>query len=78
MKIKKGNRWKSSKSEIKYRTWRKSVFEMNKRRHGLSRNYVCTKCGKKRKTTRVFHAHHIYSWDKFPNKRYTREKYHTP
>ena len=27
---------------------------------------------KKRKTTRVLHAHHIYSWNKFPKLRYER------
>ena len=72
MKFKKGNRWKSSKSELKYRTWRNMVFELNKRRHGLSRSYKCTKCGKTRKTTRVFHAHHIFSWDKYPKLRYDK------
>ena len=71
MKFKKGNRWKSRKSEIRYRTWRKNVFELNKAKRGLSKFYVCEKCDKKRKTTRVLHAHHIYSWKKFPNKRYT-------
>ena len=30
------------------------------------------KCNKKRKTTRVLHAHHIYSWDKFKSKRYDK------
>ena len=71
MKFKPGNRWKNSKSELRYRTWRKNVFELNKRKIGLSRNYVCVKCNKKRKTTRVLHAHHIFSWDRFPDKRYT-------
>ena len=70
MRFKPGNRWKSSRSELKYRTWRKNVFELNKRKLGLSRNYVCVKCNKKRKTTRVLHAHHIHSWDRFPDKRY--------
>ena len=72
MKFKKGNRWKSSKSEIRYKTWRKNVFELNKRKRGMSKYYVCLKCNKKRKTTRVLHAHHIFSWDKFPKKRYDR------
>ena len=31
MRFKKGNRWKSSSGELKYRTWRKMVFELNKR-----------------------------------------------
>ena len=70
MRFKPGNRWKSSRSEVRYRTWRKNVFELNKRKLGLSRNYVCVKCNKKRKTTRVLHAHHIYSWNKFKSKRY--------
>ena len=72
MKFKPGNRWKSSKSELKYKTWRKMVFELNKRKKGLSKYYVCEKCNKKRKTTRVLHAHHKYSWNKFPKKRYDR------
>ena len=72
MKFKKGNRWKSSKSEIRYKSWRKSVFELNKARKGTSKYYVCEKCGKRRKTTRVLHAHHIKSWDKFPKDRYDR------
>ena len=72
MKFKPGNRWKSSKSEVRYKSWRKSVFELNKARKGTSKYYVCEKCGKRRKTTRVLHAHHKYSWDKFPKKRYDR------
>ncbi len=72
MKFKSGNRWKSSKGELKYKTWRKSVFELNKVKKGLSKSYVCEKCNKKRKTTRVLHAHHIKSWDKFPKDRYDR------
>ena len=32
---------------------------------------MCEKCNKKRKTTMTLHAHHIYSWEKFPNRRYT-------
>jgi len=46
------------------------VFELNKRKIGLSKYYVCVKCNKKRKTTRVLHAHHIFSWNKFEGKRY--------
>ena len=72
MRFKKGNRWKSSSGELKYRTWRKMVFELNKRKVGLSKKYVCVKCNKKLWTTRALHAHHIYSWDKFPKKRYDR------
>ena len=72
MKFKKGNRWRSSKGQIRYKTWRKNVFELNKRKVGLSKYYVCIKCNKKRKTTRVLHAHHIYSWNKFPKLRYER------
>ena len=73
MKInKKGNRWKSSASELKYKTWRKNVFELNKRKVGLSKWYVCLKCNLKRKTTRILHAHHIKSWEKFPKQRYNK------
>ena len=72
MRFKKGNRWKSSKSEVRYKTWRKIVFELNKRKRGVSKFYVCEKCNKRRKTTRVLHAHHIYSWEKYPDKRYDR------
>ena len=73
MKFKPGNRWKSSKSELRYKIWRKNVFELNKAKKGLSKCYVCEKCNKRRKTTRVLHAHHIYSWKQFPNKRYERD-----
>jgi 5-methylcytosine-specific restriction endonuclease McrA len=72
MKFKKGNRWKSSKQNVRYKSWRRSVFLLNKGRHGANRNYVCVKCSKRRKTTRVLHAHHIFSWKKFPEKRYDR------
>ena len=72
MKFKSGNRWRGSKGKIRYKTWRKNVFELNKRKHGLSKNYVCIKCNKKRKTTRVLHAHHIFSWNKFPKQRYDK------
>ena len=72
MKFKKGNRWRGSSGKLKYTTWRRSVFELNKRKFGLSKNYICIKCKKKRKTTRTLHAHHIFSWDKFPKKRYDR------
>ena len=72
MKFKKGNRWKDNKGQLKYKIWRKMVFELNKRKIGLSRHYVCLKCNKKRKTTRVLHAHHIYSWNKFEKKRYDK------
>ena len=51
MRFKKGNRWRGSKGELRYRTWRKMVFERNKGRVGLSKYYVCVKCNKKRKTT---------------------------
>ena len=70
MKFKSGDRWKTSKSKVRYKSWRKNVFQLNKGKKGLSRWYVCEKCNKKRKTTRPFHAHHIYSWEKFPDKRY--------
>ena len=70
MKWKKGNRWRSSGGELRYRKWRKMVCELNKRKIGLSKHYVCVKCRKKWKTTRALHAHHIYSWEKFPDKRY--------
>ena len=72
MRFKKGNRWKSRTSEIRYRTWRKNVFELNKAKRGLSRYYVCEKCSKRRNTTRVLHAHHRKSWDRFPDDRYDR------
>ena len=72
MRFKKGNRWRGSKGELRYKTWRKNVFELNKRKVGLSKYYVCIKCNKKRKTTRVLHAHHIFSWDRFQKKRYDK------
>ena len=72
MKFKKGNRWKSSKSEIRYKTWRKNVFELNKAKKGLRRYYDSEKCNKRLKTTRALHAHHRKSWDKFPTDRYDR------
>ena len=72
MRFKKGNRWRTSKQEVKYRTWRKLVMELNFRKKGLSKYYVCEKCNIKRKTTRIMHAHHIYSWKKFPSKRYDK------
>ena len=73
MRFKKGNRWRGNKGQVRYKTWRKNVFELNKRKVGLSKYYVCVKCNKKRKTTRVLHAHHIYSWNKFPKLRYERK-----
>tara|TARA_Y100000310_G_scaffold303670_1_gene342202 strand:- start:158 stop:484 length:327 start_codon:yes stop_codon:yes gene_type:complete len=72
MKFKSGNRWKSGKGELKYKTWRKVVFELNKAKKGLSKCYVCEKCNKKLKTTRALEAHHRKSWDKFPKDRYDR------
>ena len=72
MKYKRGNRWKSPKGKFKYQAWRKSVMELNFRKVGLSRYYVCLKCKKKRKTTRVMHAHHEYSWHEYPDKRYDK------
>ena len=48
------------------------VFELNKAKKGGGRYYVCEKCNKKRKTTRVLHSHHIYSWNNYPDKRYDR------
>ena len=72
MRYKKGNRWKSGKDKLKYRVWRKNVFALNFRKRGLSRYYVCEKCNVKRKTTRIFHAHHIKSWHKFPEHRYDK------
>ena len=73
MKFKAGNRWRGNKGQVKYKTWRTNVFQLNKGRYGLGRDYVCVKCNKKRKTTRVLHAHHIYSWDKFPKLRYEKK-----
>tara|TARA_Y100000034_G_scaffold16835_1_gene18178 strand:+ start:424 stop:777 length:354 start_codon:yes stop_codon:yes gene_type:complete len=72
VKFKPGDRWKSSKGELRYKVWRKNVFELNKAKKGLSKYYVCEKCNKRRKTTRVLHAHHIKSWEKFPQDRYNR------
>ena len=46
MRFKKGNRWKSSKSEVRYKSWRKSVFELNRAKRGLRKWYVCEKCNK--------------------------------
>jgi 5-methylcytosine-specific restriction endonuclease McrA len=69
----KGDRWKSSKSELRYKTWRKNVFTLNKAKKGLQKYYVCEKCNKKLKTTRALHAHHRKSWDKFPKDRYSRD-----
>ena len=40
MRFKKGNRWKSSRGELKYRTWRKAVFQLNKAKRGMSKYYV--------------------------------------
>ena len=34
MKYKKGNRWKSSSGEIRYKTWRTSVFKLNRGKKG--------------------------------------------
>jgi len=73
MRFKKGNRWKNSTDKVKYMTWRKIVFELNKGRYGSSKHYICMKCGKRRKTTRTMHAHHEYSWKAFPDKRYDRK-----
>ena len=57
---------------MRYKAWRKSVFELNRAKKGGRKFYVCEKCNKKRKTTRVLHAHHIKSWEKFPQDRYDR------
>jgi len=65
------DRWKNINQKGKYKRWRRSVFELNKRRTGVSRHYVCEKCNKKYKTSHRLHAHHIFSWNKFPKKRYT-------
>ena len=73
LKFKPVNRWKTSKSELRYKTWRKNVFELNKAKKGLSKFYVCEKCNKRLKTTRALHAHHRKSWDKFPKDRYNRD-----
>ena len=59
MSFKSGNRWKSSKGQLRYKTWRNMVFELNKRKKGLSKRYVCEKCSKKLVTTRALH-HIIY------------------
>ena len=65
------NRWKNVNQEGKYKKWRYSVMNLNKRQYGMNKKYVCQKCDKKYKTTRYLHAHHIFSWNKFPSKRYT-------
>ena len=72
MKFKSGDRWKNSKDELKYKTWRKNVFELNKRKKGLSKWYVCMKCKLKRKPTRILHAPPIKSWEKLPKYRYDK------
>jgi len=72
MKYKRGNRWKSPKGKLKYKAWRKLVMELNFRKLGLSKWYICEKCKVKRKTTRIYHAHHIKSWHNFPNERYNK------
>ena len=72
MSFKSGNRWKSSKGQLRYKTWRNMVFELNKRKKGLSKRYVCEKCSKKLVTTRALHSHHIFSWNKYPKLRYDR------
>ena len=36
MRWKKGNRWKGSKGQVRYMTWRKMVFELNKAKSGGS------------------------------------------
>ena len=47
MKFKPGNRWsKDGKGKLKYKTWRKNVFELNKVKRGLRKYYVCEKCSK--------------------------------
>ena len=71
MRFKKGNRWRGSSGQVRYKTWRTNVFKLNRGRLGLSKQYICEKCGKKRKTTRALHAHHIFSWNKYPNLRYS-------
>lgn len=72
MRFKSNHRWKTTTDKLKYITWRKVVFQLNKGRHGASKHYVCLKCNKKRKTTRTMHAHHHYSWHQFPEKRYDK------
>ena len=72
--IKKNNwkpRWKSVAGKGRYIGWRKLVFEQNKRFKGSGKFYICEHCGKRLKTTRAMHAHHIFSWSKYPNRRYT-------
>jgi len=67
-----GNRWKTRKTELRYKVWRKNVFELNRAKRGLRKFYVCEKCNKRLKTTRALHAHHRKSWQKFPQDRYDR------
>jgi len=45
-------------------------MELNKAKLGMSKWYVCEKCNKKRKTTKIMEAHHIKSWDHYPKDRY--------
>ena len=44
MKFKPGNRWKSSKSQVRYKAWRKGVFQLNRGKLGLGKpgdiNYI--------------------------------------
>ena len=72
MKFRNRDRWKNDKSKVKYSSWRKSIFGLNKAKKGGGRHYVCEKCNKRRKTTQYLHAHHIKSWKKFPKDRYDR------
>ena len=51
MKFKPGNRWKSSKSEVRYKSWRKSVFELNRAKKGARKFYVCEKCKEEKNNT---------------------------
>ena len=34
MKFKPGNRWKTRKNEVRYKVWRKNVFELNRAKNG--------------------------------------------
>ena len=39
MRFKKGNRWRGSKGQVRYKTWRRNVFQLNKGRYGLYLKY---------------------------------------
>lgn len=66
----KSSRWKTISEEGQYKRWRYGVLEFNKRNFGKSMHFICEKCGKKYKTGRYIHSHHVFSWHKYEDKRY--------